>query len=710
MSPHLRSRTATLIAYVVCAALLSACGDDDANTQTATDADPTDAATSSDADPTDAATSSDADPTDAATSSDADPTDAVTSTDADPTDTSSDTADVTTGPACAFPSPRQADEANALSADAAKCGQAPYTWLNNPSLGDVVGYGARLPLTAAAINDLATSEGITLPKPAVHDVRVIQYRYVTQAHGVPTEATSLAAFPSDLGPDDPPPPILVILHGTIGFNDACSPSSSLDAQGFGALFASFGYFVVGPDYLGLNGLGTSDTYLHPYLVGEPTAMSSLDAIRAAGRLPAERRGDTCASPRVVVLGGSQGGHAALWLDRLAPYYAPELDIVGIVATVPPADLLAQAERALLTPVEATANTMAVVSTHADWYGTLDRLSEVFIDPLQTTIPTALATSCDPGDALDDFTTLEEVFQPSILAAAAAGTLTDLDPWGCYVTENSLTSTSIPRHPTPKPDTYGILYILGEQDNLVNTPIERASFQTLCDEQSMPLQYLECAGASHTRTTVWAIPEILAFVEARLNNEPLLPADLCQVSAPVRCQGTPLTNPDQPRAASAGADVTYSNPPPAEREKALKECKGGGAAQRATGGTSPSNWRYLTEQLEVPHRATVSPPPSNWQRLGDLLAVPHRATGSPSPSNWQSLIKQLAVPHRATGSPSPSNWQPLIKQLAVPHRATGSPSPSNWQPLIKQLAAPHRATGGTSTSDCKRLNQRLEVPR
>lgn len=526
-SPALSRRAALLLCCVAACLLAAACEDD------ATDNAPSDTSNTSDS-------SSGADVSDTSGGSDTETNDtSETSADTPTTADSTDTPDAETPRVCDFPAPRLDPEATSIAMNPARCGQTPYTWIKEPSqLGEITGYGARSSFTAELINSLAAAEGFTLPRPAEHDVKVVQYSYKTQIKGQITEASALAAFPSDLGPDDPPPPILVILHGTIGFNDACSPSSSLDAQGFGALFASFGYFVVGPDYLGLNGLGTSDTYLHPYLVGEPTAMSSLDAIRAAGRLPAERRGDTCASPRVVVLGGSQGGHAALWLDRLAPYYAPELDIVGIVATVPPADLLAQAERALLTPVEATANTMAVVSTHADWYGTLDRLSEVFIDPLQTTILTALATSCDPGDALDDFTTLEEVFQPSILAAAAAGTLTDLDPWGCYVTENSLTSTSIPRHPTPKPDTYGILYILGEQDNLVNTPIERASFQTLCDEQSMPLQYLECAGASHTRTTVWAIPEILAFVEARLNNEPLLPADLCQVSAPVRCQGTP----------------------------------------------------------------------------------------------------------------------------------------------------------------------------
>ena len=61
-----------------------------------------------------------------------------------------------------------------------------------------------------------------------------------------------------------------------------------------------------------------------------------------------------ADNRVVFVGGSQGGHAALWVDLLAPYYAPELNLLGGVATVPPADLYGQSARALTSVVDATA--------------------------------------------------------------------------------------------------------------------------------------------------------------------------------------------------------------------------------------------------------------------------------------------------------------------------------------------------------------------
>ena len=58
------------------------------------------------------------------------------------------------------------------------------------------------------------------------------------------------------------------------------------------------------------------------------------------------------------------GHAALWVDRLQPYYAPELELVGVVAAVPPADILGQMERALQSVVDATGNAAAFFGTTA----------------------------------------------------------------------------------------------------------------------------------------------------------------------------------------------------------------------------------------------------------------------------------------------------------------------------------------------------------
>jgi hypothetical protein len=101
-------------------------------------------------------------------------------------------------------------------------------------------------------------------------------------------------------------------------------------------------------------------------------------------------------------------------------------------------------------------------------------------------------------------------------------------------ENGLTTTSVARI-QQDPASYGILFVTGEADTLVDTPNERVAYETLCGA-GMPMQYLECAGASHTDATTWALPEIVTFLQARLAGEAFTPS--CQVSAATTCQGTP----------------------------------------------------------------------------------------------------------------------------------------------------------------------------
>jgi dienelactone hydrolase len=392
--------------------------------------------------------------------------------------------------------------------------------------------------------------GEAVPKP-VRDVAAYRIRYTTQDRGKLIEATAAVALPSE--PTEAPLDVVAVLHGTAGFTDGCGPSKDSDAVLLLAYVASLGYIAVGPDYLGLRGDDQKTGFPHPYLAGQPTAIASLDAIRAAGRLAESQQ--LCPSARYAILGGSQGGHAALWVDRLAPYYAPELELRGVTATVPPADLLGQAVRALQEPVSASANTAAMLAVTPDWYGHGDKLAQALVPPRDTELPKILAESCDPEKAVSGLTTLEEVFQPALLDAAKSGTLGQQQPFGCILAENGLTTTSIPRINPPSP-SYGVLFVLGEKDALVHTPIERVAYETLC-KQGLPLAYLECAGASHTKATTWALPEILKFTAARFAGEAFSPS--CQVAPPSTCQGTPASPlAAQPAGASSFAGASAAS--------------------------------------------------------------------------------------------------------------------------------------------------------
>lgn len=222
----------------------------------------------------------------------------------------------------------------------------------------------------------------------------------------------------------------------------------------------------------------------------------------------------------------------MWVDRLAPYYAGELRHVGVVATVPPANLTGEATLALTSFINATPNMAAFYGTAPAWYGLQSRLSEVFVSPYDTQIPTALATSCSLSST--GVTSLS-AFQSSLLTAAQNGSLGTLDPWGCLLRENSLTTTSIARIAPTEPG-YGILYVLGGADELVSTPTERQSFQTLCG-QGMQMQYLECMGSGHVQTTFWSLLEIVQFLQARFAGQPMTNPCPATLTA-TRCSGTP----------------------------------------------------------------------------------------------------------------------------------------------------------------------------
>lgn len=441
----------------------------------------------------------------------------------------------------AFPAPQVAGtpETDSLADAAAQCGQTPFAWRRDLDLGHVTAFQTKGFYPKDVLAAAATEQLGSLPVTLKYDVRAHVLTYATQDRGKPIEATTLLAYPTNVPKEAEALPTLVILHGTSGFTDGCGPSASTDTAMLASALASAGFMVIAPDYIGLNNGPPATGFLHPYLVGQATAIASLDAVRTLRDLPVDiREGDARPSKRVVVVGGSQGGHAALWVDRLAPYYARELEIAGIAATVPPADMVGEATLALTTVRESTANIVAFYGASSGWYGAQDKLSAVLVSPLDKDVPTALGAACDPGDVLAGKTMLGEVFQPELLSAASAGTIADFAPWGCMATENGLTTTSVARI-QKDPASYGILFVTGEKDILVDTPTERVAYSQLC-EAGMPLRYLECAGATHTKATTWALPEILDFLLKRLAGEAFTKD--CTAGAAVTCSATPMPMP------------------------------------------------------------------------------------------------------------------------------------------------------------------------
>ncbi|QJB70765.1 alpha/beta fold hydrolase [Parasphingorhabdus halotolerans] len=119
-------------------------------------------------------------------------------------------------------------------------------------------------------------------------------------------------------------PLMAWTHGTVGIADICAPSwNGRQQQDRDHLefWLKNGYAVVASDY---QGLGTAGT--HPYLATRPEAYSNLDIIRAV------QSADFPVSDEVVLFGQSQGAGAAVATAAYAPEYAPDVKVIGAVAT------------------------------------------------------------------------------------------------------------------------------------------------------------------------------------------------------------------------------------------------------------------------------------------------------------------------------------------------------------------------------------------
>jgi len=176
-----------------------------------------------------------------------------------------------------------------------------------------------LPLAPAEPGTLIDSEDIDFATGLGH--RIVYHS--TSATGDNVAVSGFVAYP-----DGEPPeggwPLIAWAHGTVGLGDSCAPSNTAENDQLAQALVGFGYAVVATDY---EGLGTPGT--HPYVVGPSEAYGVLDSVRAVFAL------DLPVTDEWIVFGHSQGGHAAMFTGQLHPTYAPELNMIGVVAGAPP---------------------------------------------------------------------------------------------------------------------------------------------------------------------------------------------------------------------------------------------------------------------------------------------------------------------------------------------------------------------------------------
>jgi pimeloyl-ACP methyl ester carboxylesterase len=156
-----------------------------------------------------------------------------------------------------------------------------------------------------------------------------------------TPATAIAIVFASTVPPAGPRPVIAWEHATTGLLQKCMPSL-LSAASKGIperdRMVMAGWVVVATDYSFAEKGGP-----HPYLIGEGEARAALDSVRAARQIS-----ELTLDKHIVVWGYSQGGHAALWTGIVGPRYAPDLEIRGVAAIAPAANI----EKSLAMNVEA----------------------------------------------------------------------------------------------------------------------------------------------------------------------------------------------------------------------------------------------------------------------------------------------------------------------------------------------------------------------
>ncbi|MBM4372832.1 MAG: hypothetical protein FJ098_14360 [Deltaproteobacteria bacterium] len=421
------------------------------------------------------------------------------------------------------------------------CGTAPYDWLPPTEVGGIVSWQPEPlgTLPASLIEQLLQEAGYPALIPVNYGTRVFRLRYLTQDHGVLTEATAMVGIP-DVPPGEGTPletATILYLHPTLGFGNQCALSGTLEGAAAALLPATMGFIAVAPDYLGLCGTANPcEEVPHPYLVGEPTALASWDAVRAAHSLLGLIDPAPAVIPdgRVVPWGHSQGGHAALFTDRYGPVYAPEYTVPCVLSVVPPGDLAGQALLALDALDGAARLGTAFMIAAALWYDPPAGPESLFNangpKNYATWLPEVYPTTCNDSLFIQGATYIDDLYAPSFLLQVLSGGIESVDPWGCIALQNS-----IPHAAPPHLGTAPVLYLIAENDELVDRDVERAAVAELC-AGGYAIDFLECSGGSHTGTAIDTIGHQVSWLFACLNGQGPSAQGLCVLDDPVDCSG------------------------------------------------------------------------------------------------------------------------------------------------------------------------------
>jgi alpha-beta hydrolase superfamily lysophospholipase len=296
-------------------------------------------------------------------------------------------------------------------------------------------------------------------------------------------------------PDAPAPPegrpVVAWAHGTVGMGDACAPSRAAnplgDTDNWLDQMMALGWVVTATDYVGL---GTPGPEL--YLVKEAEVRDVVNSVRAVRNIQQAQAGTD-----YVVWGHSQGGHSTLWSGHLAEELAPELDLLGVAAAAPAAEL---------------ADIMgAQWNTLVGWgIGPEVLVSWPYVDEELSADQVATATGMRTYEQLADDCTYDKQLTLEILGLRAAGqdffarNPMTLPAWSAFVADQT---------PPPLPPEMPVFLAQGMADEIV-LAWPNAKLQNTWCEAGSTISALWMGGVGHLAAATTAGPSAVVWIADR----------------------------------------------------------------------------------------------------------------------------------------------------------------------------------------------------
>ncbi len=312
--------------------------------------------------------------------------------------------------------------------------------------------------------------------------------------GQPTAVSGLIIVPNGDAPAAGRK-VVAWTHGTVGVAPNCAPSlvpGALYAPALPALdaFVKAGYVLAATDYQGLGTPGPN-----PFLIGASEGANALDSVRAAVNLPGAN-----ASRDFVVWGESQGGHASLFTGQLAATYAPELNLLGVVASAPAADLL-DLFQTKITEGDAVGNLLISMAA-TSWSRVYDDVSlDQIVYPAARSLVASIADNCIQNP---------QQIQRSIPAATLLNALFfsrppwEVDAWSKLISENT---------PGGMRTAAPILIVQGDADPIISPAVQAQFAAKLCAAGDS-VEYRTYPGIGHLTISHEVAPEVVQWIANR----------------------------------------------------------------------------------------------------------------------------------------------------------------------------------------------------